>query len=32
MARYVLRRLIQAIPILIGISIVAFVIVHLGAR
>ena len=32
MARYVVRRLIQAIPILIGISIIIFFIVHLGAR
>lgn len=30
MATYVLRRLIQAIPILIGISIVSFAIVHLA--
>ena len=30
MASYVLRRLIQAIPIVIGISIVAFAIVHLA--
>jgi peptide/nickel transport system permease protein len=30
MARYVLRRLIQAIPILIGISIIAFFIVYLA--
>jgi peptide/nickel transport system permease protein len=29
-ARYVFRRLIQAIPILIGISIIAFIIVHLA--
>ena len=31
MARYVVRRLIQAIPIIIGISVIAFVIVYLGA-
>ena len=30
MATYVLRRLIQAIPILIGISIISFLIVHLA--
>ena len=30
MATYVLRRIIQAIPILIGIAIVAFFIVHLA--
>ena len=30
MATYVLRRLIQAIPILVGISIVSFAIVHLA--
>ena len=30
MATYVLRRLIQAIPILVGISVVAFAIVHLA--
>ncbi len=30
MARYVLRRLIQAIPIIIGISIISFLIVHLA--
>jgi peptide/nickel transport system permease protein len=30
MATYVLRRLIQAIPILIGISVVSFMIVHLA--
>ncbi len=30
MARYVVRRLIQAIPIIIGISIIAFAIVHLA--
>jgi len=30
MARYVLRRLIQAIPILIGISVIAFFIVYLA--
>jgi peptide/nickel transport system permease protein len=30
MARYIVRRLIQAIPILIGISIIVFAIVHLA--
>jgi peptide/nickel transport system permease protein len=30
MARYVVRRLIQAIPIIIGISVIAFAIVHLA--
>jgi len=30
MATYVLRRLIQAIPILIGISVISFAIVHLA--
>ncbi|HSV92314.1 MAG TPA: ABC transporter permease [Desulfobacterales bacterium] len=30
MARYVFRRLIQAIPILIGISVISFLVVHLA--
>ena len=32
MATYIVRRLIQAIPIVIGISVISFLIVHLTDR